>query len=475
MRVRHQHSRSDLPLISSTCKNQGRVSKCALYCLLGILTFAPSAYSEAVQFSSQQKAQYQATPENERVRILIELSKTGHQDEAEGLLQSFPLQGPHAANRTLFIQGLILESRKDLVGAAKYFRSALASDPKLTLVRSELAQVLVQLDENDSAKHHLLLLEADAPSAEQASNIRSFIDKLDQNHPYTFGGFITIAPSTNANNGSSHDKVWSGLTGSNWDIASANQAQSGLGIWAGLNVGYSRRLGNNFQGVIAANIATSLYGNSAFDSVFTSESGEMRYLLDNGFVSFGGVFSMGLDPVSRTATNYSYGPRVALNYQLDQRNLLKASIVEEYHNYLTAGSSSQNGWVLTSDLSLTHAIDSTMNYTAFGGYQNVGATIDSLAYQSYYGGLNLYKELPAGVTLDLNGQARFSNFQGPAVFAGTTRADRRYSASATLTKRDLYLLGFAPSIQYTYTLNNSNITLFDYDSHTVVFNLTKDF
>ena len=281
----------DLPLILSFYKNQGRVSKRALYCLLGLLAFVPVAQAESVQFTPQQISDYQATPESERVRLLIELSKTGHQDEAEALLKKFPLQGPHGANRTLYVQGLIMEARHDLIGAARSFRYALASDPKLTLVRSDLVQVLMQLDESDSAKHHLKLLQADAPSAEQAANIRSFIDKIDESHPYYFSGFINIAPSTNINSGSSHNTVYSAITGSNWDIAAANKAQSGLGITAGLNAGYSKRLGNNFQGVLAANIATSLYGDYAFDSISTSESGEMRYLLDQGFVSVGAVFS----------------------------------------------------------------------------------------------------------------------------------------------------------------------------------------
>ena len=473
MRVWHQHSWSRLPLINSILKKQERVSKRALYCLLGFLALAPSAHAVAVQFSPQQMAQYQATPENERVRILIELAKTGHNDEAEGLLKNFPLQGPHAENRTLFIQGLNLEARHDLVGAARYFRSALASDPKLTLVRSELVQVLVKLDEGDSAKHHLQLLEADAPSEEQAAGIRSFIDKIDQSHPYSFSGFVSIAPTTNINNGSSHNQVYSEITGSNWDISAANQAQSGIGISAGLNAGYSKRLGNSFQGVVAANIVGSLYGDFAFNSISSSESAELRYLLDNGFVSVGGVSSQGFAPASQSFTYTSYGPRVALNYQLSQRNLLKASIVDEYRNYIN--SNVQNGWVLTTDLSLTHAIDSSMNFTVFGGYQKVGATLPTLSYQSYYGGLNFYKEMPAGVTLDLNGQARFSGFDANIPGQSYARADQRFTASATLTKRDLNILGFAPSLNYTYTLNKSNFAVYDYDSHAVNFNFTKDF
>ena len=111
--------------------------------------------------------------------LLIELTHNGHADMAEALLKRFPLEGPLAENRKLFIDGLILESRGELKASAGKFRAALANDPKLTLVRSELAQVLARMDETDSAKHHLELLAADAPTPEQAAGIRSFIQQLD--------------------------------------------------------------------------------------------------------------------------------------------------------------------------------------------------------------------------------------------------------------------------------------------------------
>ena len=80
-----------------------------------------------------------------------------------------------------------------------------------------------------------------------------------------------------------------------------------------------------------------------------------------------------------------------------------------------------------------------------------------------------------GLTINANAQARFSPFDGPDGFTGVTRFDSRYVGSITLTKRDLNFVGFAPSINYTYALNHSNNILFDFDSHSVNLNLTKDF
>ena len=59
-----------------------------------------------------------------------------------------------------------------------------------------------QLDEDDSAKHHLNLLMAEAPNEYEAEGIRSFIDTIDARRPFTFNAYVSVAPSTNVNNGS---------------------------------------------------------------------------------------------------------------------------------------------------------------------------------------------------------------------------------------------------------------------------------
>ncbi|MDE2447167.1 MAG: DUF560 domain-containing protein, partial [Alphaproteobacteria bacterium] len=321
------------------------------------------------------------------------------------------------------------------------------------------------------------LLEAEAPDAQSAAGIRSFVERIDASRPYAFSGYLSLAPSTNINNGSSHNTVYSPVFGSDLTIAQANKAQSGLGVSAGLSGGYTKQLSERLQAVIAGSINAKFYGDSSFDSLSTSESGELRYLMQGGYVSFGGVFSQGIDTLPKAAAfniNYnSYGPRVALNYQLNQRDLLKASIVDEFRDYKSP--LAQDGNAITADVAITHALDSTMNFTGFGGYEKVNAALASLGYSSYYGGINFYKELSGGITLDVSGQARFSTFDAQDPFATVVRQDQRYTASATLTKRDINLLGFAPSMTYTYSLNTSNIKLFDFDSHSVNFNLTKDF
>jgi Surface lipoprotein assembly modifier len=47
--------------------------------------------------------------------------------------------------------------------------------------------------------------------------------------------------------------------------------------------------------------------------------------------------------------------------------------------------------------------------------------------------------------------------------------------SLNVTKRDLELFGLAPMVQYTYTINDSNVGFYQYDAHGVSLTLTKQF
>ena len=42
----------------------------------------------------------------------------------------------------------------------------------------------------------------------EAQGIRSFIDAIDARRPFTFNAYVSVAPSTNVNNGSSIEKVY---------------------------------------------------------------------------------------------------------------------------------------------------------------------------------------------------------------------------------------------------------------------------
>ena len=444
---------------------------CALSCL--ILMSAEVLAKAPVTPSPQQIAEYEASAEVPRVKLLIQLCKTGQHELAAVLLQRYPLTGQFARTRKLFVEGLILRGRGNLSGAAKNYRAALAEDPSLTLVRAELAQTLVELQEDKSAMHHLNLLMADAPNEYEAQGIRSFIDSIDARRPFTFNAYVSVAPSTNVNNGSSNKTVYSPLFGVDMNIDDDSREQSGIGFSTGLSAGYSRRLGNDFSVVLGGGASASIYTESDYNIYGASQSAELRYLITNGFLGVGMVASENLKNDEIDLSYYSYGPRVSLQKAITPKDRINLSAVYEWRTYPDAESS--DGTALMIDGSWNHAFDSSLTASLNAGFDRVETELDFITYETYSGGVGLYKELPKGVTVNLNGELRLSEFDAVHPLAGVVRKDERLIGTVALTKRDFNIWGYAPALQYTYVYNNSNISLYEFDSHAVDFKLSKDF
>jgi outer membrane protein len=448
-----------------------RAAFCALSCLL---LMSPAVLAKAaVAPNPQQISEYEASSESTRVKLLIKLAKSGQHDLADALLKRYPLTGQFGKNRQLFVEGLIFKARGNLTGAAKNYRAALADDPSLTMVRAELAQTLFQLEEDDSAKHHLNLLMAEAPNEYEAQGIRSFIDTIDARRPFTFNAYVSVAPSTNVNNGSSNKTIYAPLWGVEMDIDDDSREQSGIGFSTGISAGYAHRLGNDFSVVLGGGVNASVYTDDDYNRYSASQSAELRYLLTGGFLGAGLVASENMKNDEIGLSYYSYGPRVSLQKAITPQDRVNLSSVYEWRTY--PDTSTSDGTALMIDGSWNHAFDSSLTASLGTGYDRIKTEVDFTSYETYSGSVGLYKELPRGITVDLSGEVRLSEFDAMHPIAGVTRKDTRLIGTVALTKRDFNIWGYAPSLEYTYVYNDSNISLYEFDSHALDFRLSKDF
>jgi hypothetical protein len=391
------------------------------------------------------------------------------------LLQRYPLTDKYAKNRTLYIEGLILRGRKDNAGAAAKFRAALADDPKLTVVRSDLAETLADMGEDDSAKHHLKLLEADAPNEQVASGIRAFIDQIDRNKPYKFSAYASLAPSTNVNNGSSHDtvKVYNGEVQGLEDGTVLSRQKSGIGAAFGVNGSYTKKLGSHWAAVAAAGGNAKIYSDRSFNSIGLSQSFDIRYLQDRSTTTLGLIASESIESDLSEVPYYAFGPRVSVSLNLTMRDVVTGTTVYENRKYRHA--SALNGWASFNDVSWMHSFDAGTNVTTTLGFNRIKSDLSPYWYKTRFTNLNLYKELPRGITANLSGQVQYSTFDEFNLTGLKFRKDTRLIGSLGLVKRDWNVFGFAPSVEYTFVKNFSNLNIYDYNSHAFDIRLTKDF
>jgi hypothetical protein len=158
---------------------------------------------------------------------------------------------------------------------------------------------------------------------------------------------------------------------------------------------------------------------------------------------------------------------------MSPKSSLFAATTAEFKTY--EDSPLYDGVTLSENLSLSHAF-----HQGFSGYLLAEAAYtdtdyDHLDNRSFMVGIGASKEVRAGLTVTAEGRFRQTTYDGDSILIGKPRRDERYDATVSIAKRDWDLWGYAPVVEYSYTLNESNIAFFDFDSHTVDFRLTKDF
>jgi hypothetical protein len=314
---------------------------------------------------------------------------------------------------------------------------------------------------------------AEAPNEYEAQGIRSFIDTIDARRPFTFNAYVSVAPSTNVNNGSSNRTIYAPIWGVEMDIDDESREKSGIGFSTGFSAGYAHRLGNDFSVVMGGGVNASLYTDSDFNTYNASQSAELRYLLTGGFLGGGLVASENMKNDEIGLSYYSYGPRVSLQKAITPRDRINLSSVYEWRTY--PDTSTSDGTALLIDGSWNHAFDSSLTASLGAGYDRIKTEIDFTSYETWSGSAGLYKELPKGITVNLDGEVRLSEFDAMHPIAGVTREDTRLTGTVALTKRDFNIWGYAPSLEYTYVYNDSNISLYEFDSHALDFRLSKNF
>ncbi len=427
----------------------------------------------AIEIPPEALLAFKRADESERIRFLIQLAKSGDHELARTLLEKQVLEGEHAANRTLYIEGLILKGEGKPVLAIDKFRAALASDPSLTLVRSDLIEALVEIEQDDAAKHHLRLLESEAPDETTASGIRSFIEQINARRPYTINAYVSAAPTTNINNGTRNRKVYSPFLRQTFEIDPDSREKDAFGLSFGVNGSFSKRLSEDYRFIASGNIETRIYDNFDYNALGASQAAELRHIFDRGYISLGFISSQDLSSDDLDLSHVSYGPRFAAEVAIDHQNRFNGTATYEWHDF--QGSSESDNAVFSIDGSLTHAFNSTFTTSVSAGYANTQAVLDTLSFDTWSGGMTLYKEVSNGLTFDVGGELRFSKFDELNVAAAVTREDIKFIGTVALTKRDLSFLGIAPSLQYTFIFNDSNIAVFDFDSHSLDLKFTKSF
>ncbi len=431
-----------------------------------------------LEVTAEASAGFAGLDEVKRLKILVAMIRDGQPDAADALLRAAPFEGEFGHNRNLFIQGMIERARGNLDQAAHIYRSILAADPNLTMVRLELAATLYALDQDEGARHHLNLLKSAAPTPELARNFGDFIAAIDARRPWSFNAWVSLAPSTNFNNGTSLEyHTLFGLTSVTSDLA---RQKSGIGIKGGANAAYVFDLSHDLQAIVATGTYLEQYEGDLFDKTALNQNIELRRNHARGSVGIGLSASQSFYKTSGSGgfpyaneTAWSFGPQITIRHLLTPSLNLETRLSHRWNMFNVADWSDGTTTALTNRLALTMSTSQVLY--AMGGGDRTVTDYDHTSTWAGWGGLGIYQEMPWGITVFAEGKLRYSIADGDYPLLLAPREMTRLDTRAVLTKRDFSFWGVAPQLEYTYTSNWSNDELSEFDAHGLAVTLTRAF
>ncbi len=239
----------------------------------------------------------------------------------------------------------------------------------------------------------------------------------------------------------------------------------------GANGSYRFRTGMDLDFIVGAGINFTEYEGNDFDDLIFSQSLMVQKKYPRGRVTAGVVATERFS--GREEFSWSLGPQVSIYHRLAPKLSLYSKLRHTVIDYEQADY--RSGHKMTIENRLGYAFTTgTVAYLIAGGERSVTER-DHLDYWAGFGGLGLYYEAPAGITVYAEAEIRRQIHDGdyPVIFE--RRKDTRADISVSLHKRDFDIMGVTPQLHYSYIRNFSNSPIDRYEAHGANVTLTRKF
>lgn len=396
-------------------------------------------------------------------------------DEARPLVAALAAV-PALRLETHFLAGYIAVETGDLDTAIGHFRAALAADPKQTRVRLELARTMMLKGRDGAADYHFRLAEDDdGLPPEILATIRSSRGLLRDRRPWHLTAEIGIAPDTNITGGTSAETV--GLLDGDrvldFRLEGNARARSGIGQTARLAAGWRFKLDDRAALLVDVDGQGVNYeGESVDDYTAQAAVGPELALTEDTRLSLQGTALQRWYGGQRAATQY--GGRLALQRTLDAGQRIGLTLDARHSD--SGFSPVYDGWSLGAYATYERVVARSMIASA-----SVFARTDRLRETAYsnreYGvALGLGGELAHGINAGISANVSRATYEAAlARLSPDPRADWRLSGRLYAGLRSLRVLGFSPSVSYSFARNASSLALYDSARSRFAFNLARYF
>lgn len=390
---------------------------------------------------------------------------------------------PGKALERRFLAGYVAVETGAVDEAIGYFRAILADDPGQTRVRLELARALLIKGDKSAADHHLRLASQDKSlPPEIAKTVRSARGVIRDQRAWNFNFDIGVAPDTNINNATSAEQVDLLVSPNNPPCARTRcsfslnddaKPRSGLGLTGSFSGGLRLKRNDKLALLLDADGQFTHYKDDDFDDYMLQLAAGPEWKLSARTALTAQLVGLQRWFGGETAQR-QIGVKSGVTSFLDQGQRLGLQV--DVRRTESGFGASYDGW----------------QYGAYGTYERVVAksmiasasafarreSLRSAALSNTELGVNagIGGELPHGLNAGLSGGVSFARYDAPIVlFADRERHDTRITARAYLGSRAIRVLGFSPSITYSFTHIGSNYAFYASDRHRFRFALARYF
>lgn len=433
---------------------------------------APSAHILASTLLAATESPAATVDIKERIDSAQRLMTQGQAEKARAILLALEAERISEvadANEVQFLLALLDVADKDYESAVHRYHRILISEPKAVRVRLELGRVYFLAGDYANAERQFLFARAGRLPPAVLKNIDKYLSAIRSLKTFAYTVSLSIASDSNINAGPATDAI--SLYGLPFQLSQSAKANSGIGVAIDGSVEWAPRLNKDLKWRTGAQFHRAQYGQTQFDDlivgIFTGPHVTLKKwdfnLLGNfarrwyGDHVYADIVGAGAD------ATYYITPRLGIGAGL---NLLHFGYSQ---NSLQTGL----GGNVAASFFYTPTTASIIRGSMAAGYQD--ARVSSFASRTRQFSLNYTREFKGGLTLTLTPAYTHIAYEAPLAAFNKIRVDNQFTGQLVLLHRRLDWHGFTPRIIYTYTRNDSSVSLYTFRRSRLDLGITSAF
>ena len=399
-------------------------------------------------------------------RLLVKAGR--FEDALVFLKQANPADEEEAIERRFLLGAVYMRLGKPSEAAEQY-EAILGIRPGLTRVRLELARAHYAAGQDDKAKYHFRLSLGDKLPSSVESVVEGFLNAIDARKRWSAHVSIAALPETNAVRRTDRETVQIG--GATFRLNEDAREASGVGAQLSAGAAYAPIVGTGLRGHLALSTAAKLYGRSAWNDIAVVGKAGITRLFDGGSVS--GGLQAGRRWQGTAGFQYSTGPWGRIDYRLSPRIRLSANTNVEYRRHDERDG--LDGRRVALNPVIHYVLDSQTLLEVGPQLEAIHTRADHRESRLVGVGVGVSRAFENGITASLSGSVLRRGYRADDPVFGVRREDTVMWLSGRVLHRSFQLSGFAPYVGHSYERSRSNISLHNYENHSVVMGVTREF